>query len=75
MGSTWVSKHFLYVDELVIVDADLEEISRVKSQLAASFEMKDLTSRDRSDLHPETHTNHSMTLCIEYALQVRNDEL
>ena len=32
----------LYVDDLVIVGADLDEIRRVKSQLAASFEMKDL---------------------------------
>ena len=36
----------LYVDDLVIVDADLEEIGHVKSQLAASFDMKDL-----GDLH------------------------
>ena len=36
----------LYVDDLVIVSADLEEIGRVKFQLAASFEMKDL-----GDLH------------------------
>ena len=32
----------LYVDDLIIADTDLEEISRVKSQLATSFEMKDL---------------------------------
>ena len=36
----------LYVDDLVSDDADLNEISRVKSQLAASFDMKDL-----GDLH------------------------
>ena len=36
----------LYVDDLVIVGADLDEIGRVKSQLVASFEMKDL-----GDLH------------------------
>jgi hypothetical protein len=36
----------LYVDDLVITGADLEEINRVKRQLAASFEMKDL-----GDLH------------------------
>jgi hypothetical protein len=36
----------LYVDDLVITGADLEEINRVKCQLAASFEMKDL-----GDLH------------------------
>ena len=36
----------LYVDDLVIVGADLDEIHRVKSQLAASFEIKDL-----GDLH------------------------
>jgi hypothetical protein len=36
----------LYVDDLVITGADLEEINRVKHQLAASFEMKDL-----GDLH------------------------
>jgi hypothetical protein len=32
----------LYVDDLVITGADLEEINRLKRQLAASFEMKDL---------------------------------
>ena len=36
----------LYVDALVIARADLEEIRRVKSQLATSIEMKDL-----GDLH------------------------
>ena len=36
----------LYVDDLVITDADLGEIDRVKLQLAASFDMKDL-----GDLH------------------------
>ena len=36
----------LYVDDLVITGADLEEINRVKSQLAASFEIKDM-----GDLH------------------------
>ena len=34
----------LYVDDLVIADADLKEIGQVKSQLSASFEMKDLGS-------------------------------
>ena len=32
----------LYVDDLVITDADLGEIDRVKLQLVASFDMKDL---------------------------------
>ena len=32
----------LYVDDLVIAGGDLGEIDRVKSQLAASFDMKDL---------------------------------
>ena len=36
----------LYVDDLVITGANLGEIRRVKSQLAASFDMKDL-----GDLH------------------------
>ena len=36
----------LYVNDLVITGTDLDEISRVKSQLAASFDMKDL-----GDLH------------------------
>ena len=36
----------LYVDVLVIDGADLDEIGRVKLQLAASFDMKDL-----GDLH------------------------
>jgi hypothetical protein len=64
----------LYVDDLVITGADLKEITRVKRQLAASFEMKDL-----GDLHyflgievihtPGRHTDESMALCIEYALQ------
>ena len=34
------------MDDLIITEVDLGEISRVKSQLAASFEMKDL-----GDLH------------------------
>ena len=36
----------LYVDDLVITRSDLDEIDHVKSQLAASFDMKDL-----EDLH------------------------
>ena len=36
----------LYVDDLVITGADLGEIDRVKLQLVASFDMKDL-----GDLH------------------------
>ena len=32
----------LYVDDLVITGADLDEIDRVKLQLATSFDMKDL---------------------------------
>ena len=32
----------LYIDDLVIVGADLDEIRCVKCQLAASFEVKDL---------------------------------
>ena len=32
----------LYVDDLVIADADLEEIGHVNSQLVASFDMKNL---------------------------------
>ena len=36
----------LYVDDLVITSADLDEIDRVKLQLAASLDMKDL-----GDLH------------------------
>ena len=36
----------LYVDDLVITGTDLGEIDRVKLQLAASFDMKDL-----GDLH------------------------
>ena len=32
----------LYVDDLVITDADLGEIDHVKFQLVASFDMKDL---------------------------------
>ena len=36
----------LYVDDLVIADADLGETGRAKSHLAASFNMKDL-----GDLH------------------------
>ena len=36
----------LYVDDFVITGADLGEIDRVKQQLAASFDMKDL-----GDLH------------------------
>ena len=32
----------LYVDDRVIISADLGEICRIKTQLAASFDMKDL---------------------------------
>jgi hypothetical protein len=32
----------LYVDDLIITGADLDEISRVKHELAAPFDMKDL---------------------------------
>jgi hypothetical protein len=70
----------LYVDDLVITGADLEEINRVKHQLAASFEMKDL-----GDLHyflgiegictPARHTDESTALCVEYALQVRDGQV
>ena len=42
--SEWSGKH--YVDDFVITEADLEEISWVKFQMAASFDMKDL-----GDLH------------------------
>ena len=38
--------NLLYVDDLVISGADLDEIIRVKCQLLATFEMKDL-----GDLH------------------------
>ena len=40
------ASNLLYVDDLVIADADLEEIGCFKSQLVASFDMKDL-----GDLH------------------------
>ena len=36
----------LYVDDFVIAGVDLDELGRVKLQLAASFDMKDL-----GDLH------------------------
>ena len=36
----------IYVDDLVITGADLGEIDRVKLQLAASFDMKDLGHLD-----------------------------
>jgi hypothetical protein len=36
----------LYVNDLIITDADLDKISRVKCELVASFDMKDLR-----DLH------------------------
>ena len=32
----------LYVDDLVIAGVDVREISRMESQIAASFDMKDL---------------------------------
>ena len=41
-GRTKPVSILLYIDDLVIVDADLEEISRVKSMLTTSFVMKDL---------------------------------
>ena len=44
----------LNVDDLLIIRADMDEISLVKSKLAPSFEMNDLTDLpwDRSDPHP-----------------------
>ena len=41
-----ICMNLLYVDDLVISGADLDEIIRVKCQLLATFEMKDL-----GDLH------------------------
>ena len=40
--STWAVSILLYVHDLVIADAELAEIDRVKLQFAASFDMKDL---------------------------------
>ena len=45
-SQTRITSILLYVNDLVIVRAGLREIGRVKSQLAASFDMKDL-----GDLH------------------------
>ena len=60
----------LYVDDLVITDADLGEIDRVKLQLAASFDMKDL-----GDPYPRRHLDQPTPLCAEYALQIRDGRL
>ena len=70
----------LYVDDLVIADADLDEIGHVKLQLVASFDMKDL-----GDLHyflgievictPEYILISQTTLCVEYGLQVWDGRL
>ena len=71
----------LYVNDLVIIGADLGEIDRVKLQLAASFDMKDL-----GDLHyflgiegictPEgIYIDQPTTLRAEYALQIRDCRL
>jgi hypothetical protein len=70
----------LYVDDLVITGADLEEINRISRQLAALFRMKDL-----GDLHyflrievirtPRRHTDESTALCVEYVLQVRHGRM
>ena len=68
----------LYVDDFVIAKADVDEIDRVKSQLAASFDMKDLRDlhpQDRSDSHPRRHTDQPTTLRDEYALQIRDGRL
>ena len=48
----------LYVDDLVLANVDLDEIGRVNSQLAASFDIHEgpggpsLLPRDRSDPRP-----------------------
>ena len=34
-----------------------------------------LLPRGRSDPHPRRHTDQPMTLCVEYAHQVQNDEV
>ena len=60
----------LYVDDLVITGADLGEIDRVKLQLAASFDMKDL-----GDPYPRRHLDQPTPLCAEYALQIRDGRL
>ena len=70
----------LYVDDLVITGADLGEIARVKQQLAASFDMKDL-----GDLHyflgievirtPEGILSSQRHIRAEYALQIRDGRL
>ena len=61
-GQNGLVSILIYVDDFVIVCADLEEIGCVKSQLVPSFDMKDL-----GDLHyflgievirtPRRHTN------------------
>ena len=69
----------LYVDDLVIAGTNPEEIGRVKSQLVASFNMKDLGDLhyflDRSDPNTPRHIDQPMSLCIEYVFQVRHDRL
>ena len=52
----------LYVDDLVIAGADLGEIGRMKSQLAASLDIR-------------RQIDQPTTLLIDYALQVRDGRL
>ena len=42
VGGAVVAYLLLYVDDMLLVGADLEEIQKVKTDLRAAFEMKDL---------------------------------
>ena len=41
VGSNYIIL-LLYVDDMLVVDANLDEINRLKKQLSCEFEMRDL---------------------------------
>ena len=66
----------LYVDDLGIVGADLEEIDQVPASGIIRHEGSggpSLLPQDRSDPDPRRHTNQPSPLCAKYACQVQND--
>ena len=76
----------LYVDDLVIAGADLGEIDRVKLQLAASFDMKELGNlhyflgievihTPEGILISQRHFVLTMSPSTFYALKVRDGRL
>ena len=62
----------LYVDDLVIIGADLGEMEAPACDIFRHEGSggPSLVPQDQSDLHPRRHTDQPMPLCVEYALQI-----